>query len=119
MHAPPFTSRSHRHDAKPNADARNSPLAQDEIIKNATSFSCSIGPKVNDIVGPVLERNKEKVPYEMRPQLFACENDHNAVEALDARLKGRVEVVPCMVDRICSDREIVKGQIKVRSTPAL
>mmetsp|Transcript_45004 Transcript_45004/g.116572 ORF Transcript_45004/g.116572 Transcript_45004/m.116572 type:complete len:521 (-) Transcript_45004:118-1680(-) len=89
----------------------------DEIIKNATSFSCSIGPKVNDIVGPVLERNKEKVPYEMRPQLFACENDHNAVEALDARLKGRVEVVPCMVDRICSDREIVKGQIKVTTEP--
>jgi hypothetical protein len=54
----------------------------------------------------------------MRPQLFACENDHNAVEQLDARLKGRVEVVPCMVDRICSGREIVKGAIKV-GTPTV
>mmetsp|Transcript_26408 Transcript_26408/g.46989 ORF Transcript_26408/g.46989 Transcript_26408/m.46989 type:complete len:640 (-) Transcript_26408:299-2218(-) len=89
----------------------------DEIISNATSFSCSIGPKVNDIIGPVLERNKDKVPFEMRPQLFACENDHNAVEQLDARLKGRVEVVPCMVDRICSGREIVKGAIKVTTEP--
>eukprot|EP00951_Prasinocladus_malaysianus_P023894 scaffold204559_cov53-Prasinocladus_malaysianus.AAC.1 len=84
----------------------------DEIISNATSFSCSIGPKVNDIIGPVLEKNVKKMPLEMRPKLFACENDHGAVEKLGERLKGRIEVIPCMVDRICSGREMSQGEIQ-------
>jgi len=89
----------------------------DELIPKATSFSCSIGPKVCDIIGPVLERNCAKVPVELRPRLFACENDHEAVQSLKELLKGRVEVIPCMVDRICSEREVVPGSFNVTTEP--
>jgi len=40
------------------------------------------------------------------PALFAGENDHGAVEELATALKGRVHVVSCMVDRICTGRAI-------------
>ena len=46
--------------------------------------------------------------------LFAAENDHNAVEKLAELLEGKVQVISCMVDRICSTREVVPGAIKVR-----
>lgn len=87
---------------------------QDKLIKKATSFSTSIGPKVSDVIAPRLVNGRDKVPLEMRPKLFACENDHNAVENLKELLKGRIEVIPCIVDRICSDRVVEGGAFKVR-----
>ena len=86
-------------------------------MKSVTSFSCSIGPSVVDVIGPLLLHNKQQVPLEMRPKLFACENDHNAVERLKEMLKGRVEVVPCMVDRICSTRDVEPGALKITTEP--
>jgi len=89
----------------------------DEIVKEATSFSCSIGPKVCEIVGPIVEKDRLKLPKEMRPKLFACENDHDAVESLGELLKGKIEVIPCMVDRICSSRKVEPGKFEVGTEP--
>ena len=77
-----------------------------ELIKKATSFSCSIGPKVAEIIGPTLKEALPEVPELEQPILYGCENDHSAVEKLGKLLRGRVRVVPCMVDRICSARVI-------------
>lgn len=45
------------------------------------------------------------VPIEKQPKLFCCENDHDAVMKLKAQLKGKVFVIDCMVDRVCTARE--------------
>eukprot|EP00242_Pyramimonas_sp_CCMP2087_P012728 CAMPEP_0198199724 /NCGR_PEP_ID=MMETSP1445-20131203/2914_1 /TAXON_ID=36898 /ORGANISM="Pyramimonas sp., Strain CCMP2087" /LENGTH=536 /DNA_ID=CAMNT_0043869615 /DNA_START=110 /DNA_END=1720 /DNA_ORIENTATION=- len=87
------------------------------LIGKATSFSCSIGPKVAQIIGPVLLANIPERPLYEQPILYGCENDHGAVKQLAAVLEGRVRVVPCMVDRICSDRLIQAEQIVVTTEP--
>jgi hypothetical protein len=61
---------------------------------------------VAQIIGPVLAANISERPLYEQPILYGCENDHGAVKQLAAVLEGRVRVVPCMVDRICSDRVI-------------
>jgi hypothetical protein len=58
-----------------------------------------------------------RVTLVSRQVLYACENDHSAVEELAALLHSRVEVVPCMVDRICSDRSIKRSAITVVTEP--
>ena len=45
------------------------------------------------------------VPTEQQPKLFCCENDHDAVLKLKAQLEGKVFVIDCMVDRVCTARE--------------
>ena len=52
-----------------------------------------------------------------QPICFCCENDHNSVMKLQEVLKGRVAVVPCMVDRICSDRQIKSSGMTVFTEP--
>jgi len=89
----------------------------DQLIKQATSFSCSIGPKVPEIIGPVLMKNLPEVPEHLQPILYGCENDHGAVKRLGKMLSGRARVVPCMVDRICSEREIQEDKIVVTTEP--
>ena len=54
---------------------------------------------------PLLETLPE-VPRAEQPILFACENDHAAVKKLKGQLGGRVFVVDCMVDRVCTGRTI-------------
>mmetsp|Transcript_10293 Transcript_10293/g.26403 ORF Transcript_10293/g.26403 Transcript_10293/m.26403 type:complete len:911 (-) Transcript_10293:225-2957(-) len=77
----------------------------DFLLQNASSFSCSLGSGVASWLGPKLSMLPEK-ELEQRPVLYACENDSAAVKDLQAQLEGKVEVVPCMVDRICAGREI-------------
>eukprot|EP01055_Gregarina_sp_Pseudo9_P000065 Gregarina_sp_Pseudo_9__64@NODE_1042_length_1941_cov_172_603049_g934_i1_p1_GENE_NODE_1042_length_1941_cov_172_603049_g934_i1NODE_1042_length_1941_cov_172_603049_g934_i1_p1_ORF_typecomplete_len567_score67_47Mannitol_dh_C/PF08125_13/0_0061Mannitol_dh_C/PF08125_13/1_1e03_NODE_1042_length_1941_cov_172_603049_g934_i11041804 len=71
------------------------------LIKQATTLSISVGSAgvvtVGDLLDEVLDGNSG-----LEPTLFACENDHNAVSKLEARLKSKAHVIPCMVDRICS-----------------
>lgn len=43
--------------------------------------------------------------------LYACENDHAAVEKLKEELKHKVTVLPCMVDRICATRRIFADRV--------
>lgn len=53
----------------------------------------------------------------LQPVLYACENDHKAVEQLKELVAGKVSVVPCMVDRICSSRSIEASSIVVNTEP--
>lgn len=87
-----------------------------ELVATASTFSCSVGPALPRVLGPLLLTLPER-PQGRRPVLYACENDHSAVEELAALLHSRVEVVPCMVDRICSDRSIKRSAITVVTEP--
>jgi len=77
------------------------------VCAAATSFSTSLGPGLPAIA---LELSSTVVPVcstpQGRPGLFCGENDHNAVEILAKELDGRLHVVSCMVDRICTDRTV-------------
>ena len=78
------------------------------LASGATSFSCALGPALPKVVGPLLS----KLPVRFRnarPTLYACENDLDSVQLLAEELGTQVNVVPCMVDRICSTREVVAG----------
>mmetsp|Transcript_11313 Transcript_11313/g.15779 ORF Transcript_11313/g.15779 Transcript_11313/m.15779 type:complete len:534 (-) Transcript_11313:261-1862(-) len=83
-----------------------------DVVRTATSFSCSLHKGLGGlklILGRLPVRSNP-------PTLYAAENDHDAVEELARELAGRVSVVPCMVDRICSERIIDSdGSIDVRT----
>jgi hypothetical protein len=88
------------------------------LINFATSFSTSLGPALLPMLRPLLLTLPKVDPTEgVRPVLFACENDHKAVDQLAALLEGRVDVVNCMVDRICTSRDIGDGVIRVGAEP--
>eukprot|EP00954_Amorphochlora_amoebiformis_P030351 1394538-Amorphochlora_amoeboformis.AAC.1 len=85
-----------------------------DAVRKAGSFSCSLNkglPGVKAILG--------RLPVSSNPpKLYACENDHKAVEELAHELDGRLRVVPCMVDRICSSRSIgLNGTVEVKTEP--
>eukprot|EP00465_Bigelowiella_longifila_P002673 CAMPEP_0185253216 /NCGR_PEP_ID=MMETSP1359-20130426/2059_1 /TAXON_ID=552665 /ORGANISM="Bigelowiella longifila, Strain CCMP242" /LENGTH=510 /DNA_ID=CAMNT_0027835559 /DNA_START=40 /DNA_END=1572 /DNA_ORIENTATION=- len=85
-----------------------------EVVRRATSFSCSLNKGLDGIkviLGRLPKRNNP-------PKLYACENDHAAVEDIARELDGRVTVIPCMVDRICSQRVInSNGTIEIKTEP--
>ncbi|GAB5360557.1 hypothetical protein AAMO2058_000638100 [Amorphochlora amoebiformis] len=85
-----------------------------DAVRKARSFSCSLNkglPGIKAILG--------RLPVSSNPpKLYACENDHKAVEELAQELDGRLRVVPCMVDRICSSRTIgLDGTVEVKTEP--
>ncbi|CAM9778326.1 unnamed protein product, partial [Ectocarpus sp. 12 AP-2014] len=78
-----------------------------QLVKKATSFSCSLGAAMGIAMIPLLEQLKDKPPAE-RPVLYACENDHDAARRVGEMVASKVTTVPCMVDRICTGRQIGK-----------
>jgi hypothetical protein len=76
------------------------------LFNKANTYSTSLGPALSDTVLPLLA-NIPAAAASSRPALYACENDHAAVEALGKALEGRVDVVNCMVDRICTGEYIL------------
>lgn len=48
-----------------------------------------------------------------RPALYACENDHNAVDVIRNTLDAPLYVKECMVDRICSDRQVTSNAVRI------
>uniref|UniRef100_A0A0G4I719 Uncharacterized protein n=1 Tax=Chromera velia CCMP2878 TaxID=1169474 RepID=A0A0G4I719_9ALVE len=86
----------------------------DELISWAVStdcplravFSASLGPALEKGVSPVLSKLEDK-PQGKRPAMYGCENDQKAVEKLGETLKGKVDTVKCMVDRICAERSVI------------
>mmetsp|Transcript_35167 Transcript_35167/g.48783 ORF Transcript_35167/g.48783 Transcript_35167/m.48783 type:complete len:1016 (-) Transcript_35167:135-3182(-) len=74
-----------------------------KLIAQATSFSCAVGSPT--WLAPYLQQLPQ-TRRELRPTLFACENNHRAVRELKAQLHGQVKVVSCMVDRICAERTV-------------
>jgi len=86
------------------------------FVERATSFSCSIGSAMETALAPLLEI-LPVVEREEQPTLFCCENDHDAVARLKERLAGKVFVVDCMVDRVCTGRTITTEGIDVSAEP--
>jgi len=85
------------------------------VIARATSFSCALGPVMADVMTEHLISLPD-VEDEARPVLYACENDHSAVEKLQFTLRTKVEAVPCMVDRICADLTVSEDATTVNVT---
>jgi len=86
------------------------------VVGRGTSFSCSLGAAMAKVLVPLLSELPE-VPREEQPILFCCENDHAAVMKLKAELASRVFVVDCMVDRVCTGREISEDGVHVQAEP--
>eukprot|EP01084_Bolivina_argentea_P194711 334127_1 len=82
------------------------------LVSLATTLSTSLGPVLEKVISPFFLESKtnEKI-------LYCCENDHGAVNDLRDTLNGRVEVVTCMVDRICTGRELDGNQIISSAEP--
>jgi beta-phosphoglucomutase-like phosphatase (HAD superfamily) len=91
------------------------PVVLATLVSRSTSYSCSIGGKDLDVaLAPLVralhavhEQAKETFCNETMPvpaPLYACENDHEAVEKLALTLSGFVDVVPVLVDRVCTGR---------------
>jgi len=94
----------------------STPEDLNEVVERATSFSCSLGAAMSDVLVPVLDE-LPVVRREQQPNLFCCENDHDAVMQLKERLAGKVFVVDCMVDRVCTGRTITTEGIDVSAEP--
>lgn len=95
--------------------ADRSSLTETKIyaLRHCETMSCTVGPGLKDLTDLLLDMRgelnkywKEKCGEELspppKPVLFACENDHAGVKEMGERLNGYIDVVPCMVDRICS-----------------
>jgi beta-phosphoglucomutase-like phosphatase (HAD superfamily) len=99
------------------------------LVSRATSYSCAIGGRDLDAslaplvqsVRTVYAQAKERLGPDATPapvSLYACENDHEAVEKLATHLAGMVDVVPMMVDRVCTSRDMQSdGSIDVATEP--
>ncbi|AUF82412.1 putative mannitol 1-phosphate dehydrogenase [Tetraselmis virus 1] len=79
----------------------------------ASTMSCSLGPSCADVLVPLLQNLPMRSDEERRPILYACENDTIAVKDLMTGLAGRVDVILCTVDRICTERTIKEDSIEV------
>jgi len=84
------------------------PQVSSELASGASSFSCALGGAISSVLASTLQQLPKR-HMGARPVLYACENDLDSVQQLADQLKRRVEVVPCMVDRICSNRRIEGG----------
>jgi hypothetical protein len=87
-----------------------------QLISRATSFSCSLGSAMNKVLVPLLSKLPKRTDGS-RPVLYACENDHNLVKSVGKSLTGYVDVCACMVDRICTGRQIEQHLINVDAEP--
>jgi len=81
-------------------------LLLDSLVGTSTSFSTSLGVGLCKMPHFMRTAGTRATTAEERPILFAGENDHDAVENLRTLLSDRVDVVSCMVDRICTDRSL-------------
>jgi len=86
------------------------------VVSRATSFSCSLGSAMGGVLVPLLS-TLPVVDVEKQPHLFCCENDHDAVLRLKEELVGRVFVIDCMVDRVCTGRTISSEGVDVAAEP--
>eukprot|EP00903_Cladosiphon_okamuranus_P006828 g6653.t1 len=87
-----------------------------QLVRKATSFSCSLGAAMGIAMIPLLEQLEDKPPEE-RPVLYACENDHDAVRRVGEMVTSKVTTIPCMVDRICTGRQIGDYEVNVEAEP--
>merc|ERR1712079_661253 len=78
------------------------------LISKAKTFSTSVGPGLKGVSTMIREvlPNWGHLKRALLPSLSACENDHHAVEELEAEVKGYVAVASRLVDRICTGRTL-------------
>ena len=80
------------------------------LLMSATSISTAVGPALVDWLGTELLSKLpsiDDVDDESKlPKIFCCENDHGTVAELSALLKSKANVVPCVVDKVCSSLTI-------------
>lgn len=94
----------------------STPDELNDVMIRATSFSCSLGSAMAKVLVPLMEELPER-PLDEQPLLFCCENDHAAVMKLKDELAGKVFVIDCMVDRVCTGREISETGVDVQAEP--
>merc|ERR550532_639182 len=98
------------------------PEALRALALRAESCSCAVGGKaLVAALAPVL-RALEAAAVERRertlPPLYCCENDHEAVAELARAASEGLELVPVLVDRVCSGRELRgDGSVDVFAEP--
>lgn len=91
------------------------------VVSRSVSLSCAVGGKdLSTPLAPLIqavhavhkqaakEGADEATAHAKAPvvPLYACENDHDAVEKLAEALEGKVDVVPVLVDRVCTTRDM-------------
>jgi hypothetical protein len=101
------------------------------IIRAATSVSTAVGPALVDWLGrdvlmnalPMNAVESNAVPMNVGrkhepndddkivastelTKVYCCENDHDAVHSLAQLLEGRAEVIPVVVDKVCSSLKV-------------
>lgn len=57
-----------------------------------------------------LSKLPDKASLEDRPVLYCCENDHKSVETLKDILAEKVNVIDCVVDRVCLNRYVTSNE---------
>lgn len=87
---------------------------QRRVVNACDTLTTSLGPVMHKVITPHFD--EEKSP-EDRTYIYGCENDHGMVEELGEKLEGKAFVVTCMVDRICTGREVIGNDIKVSAEP--
>lgn len=92
----------------------------DELAKRATSLSCSLGPALESGLTPLLSALNRVETSSGRLRLYAGENDHDSVTKLAAtdlvRAVG-LQVIPLLVDRVCTDRTITESGVDTAAEP--
>mmetsp|Transcript_41194 Transcript_41194/g.60723 ORF Transcript_41194/g.60723 Transcript_41194/m.60723 type:complete len:563 (+) Transcript_41194:82-1770(+) len=87
-----------------------------DLTQQSTSFSCALGSAAKKVLVPLMMELPVRGPGK-RPILYACENDHGMVDIISKQLEGRVDVISCMVDRICTGRTIEANRIDIQAEP--
>lgn len=82
-----------------------------EAAEMSKSMSCSLG-RCDSVLSPILSRFPYCPKTEQR-NLYACENDDRSVRRLRYSLHGKVNVVQCVVDLICTGKRVTQDNIDV------
>jgi hypothetical protein len=102
------------------------PAVLSALVAHVGSFSCSLGGQdlltpLAPLVEAIDKVRKDAAEAGLESSIlpfYACENDHEAVKKLGEALDGRIEVVPVMVDRVCTARDVnIDGSVDVETEP--
>ena len=114
------------------------PMLLQALVARASTLSCALGPALVGVLEPLLDvvmdrRDREDLetsaawaavarelpaaPEGVRPVLYCCENDHSAAQYLEERFIDHMDVVACMVDRICTDRSVTADALTTSAEP--
>ena len=114
------------------------PLITRVLLRHSPTMSTGLGPALGAVLLPLLEdvfeldtfprdqgseageyvsRVYPEMEEDSRPAMYCCENDHKAVEKLEDQMVGAMDVVACMVDRICTARTVTEDGVITTAEP--